>query len=72
MAWSPMYAISGRQARSAGGDHGSEGTCGLRCAFVVHSDGPQPQAPVATPDRWRKDGADKGPQDVNGLQAMAT
>lgn len=24
---------------------------------------------VATPDRWRKDGADKGPQDVNGLQA---
>ena len=27
-----------------------------------------PQAPVATPDRWRKDGAD-GPQDVNGLQA---
>ena len=39
---------------------------------VVHSDGPQPQAPVATPDRWRKDGADKGPQDVNGLQAMAT
>eukprot|EP00435_Cladocopium_sp_Y103_P034524 s684_g8.t3 len=28
------------------------------------------KAPVATPDRWRKDGADKGPQDVNGQQGQ--
>ena len=27
------------------------------------------EAPVATPEKWRKDGASEGPRDVNGQQA---
>ncbi|CAJ1328779.1 unnamed protein product [Effrenium voratum] len=28
------------------------------------------KAPVATPERWRRDGADRGAQDVNGQQGQ--